>query len=127
TPPKAGNWTCRIRTVVRGQQVLTATPFELSVDPGDAPGYVTVHPNQRNFQRDGKMIFPIGHNFAAPEDSVRMYHNYPPGLQPNELNKATDVSTWVRYRRFIENFADSGGHFIRTIQTPWASLIEFEN
>lgn len=125
-PPLSGTWTCQVSVKVRGKQVVHTSPFTFQTIASSAPGYVSVHANNRNFERGGKMIFPIGHNFAAPEDSVRMYHNMEPGLAPHELNKATNASTWERYRQFISDFADSGGGFIRTIQTPWASLVEFE-
>lgn len=123
--PEAGTWQCHVQVSIRGKMAYSAS-FPLKVEDSGAPGFVAVHPNHRNFQRDGKMIFPIGQNFAAPEDSVRMYHALKPGFGPNETTMATDPRTWKRYRQYVENFADSGGQYIRTIQTPWASLIEFE-
>jgi len=127
SPPKNGKWKCEVTLKVHGNVVQTSDVFEFNVIESDSKGYVSVHSNNKNLQRNGELIYPIGLNFSSPDDEVVVYHNLSsPELRPDQLNKAASPRSWQIYLNRIEDYYKSGGQFIRTIQSPWSNLIEFE-
>lgn len=127
SPTLSGEWTLQVNLKVKGKLISSSSIISFNVKESNSKGYVSVHPNQRNLQRNGEMIYPIGHNFFAPTEDVVYYHNaVNPELKPNETHKAASLNSWIAYYQLIENYFKSGGEYIRTIQTPASSLIEFE-
>lgn len=127
-PPLTGEWTCTVHARIKGKKLEMPAPLVFTVIPGTKSGFVTVHPNKRNFQLAGKMIYPVGVNFPCPTKGVPNYHTGPDGdlFGPKETYKVTRLHHWMEYLDDIRKYADSGGRFIRTLQSGWSSLLEFE-
>ena len=126
-PNKLGEWKQQVSITIKNQPTIYLSSSQFKVVASDSKGYVKVHPNAKNLQRNGEMIFPIGHNFIAPDEGVTSYHTTTnPHLAPDQMNKAADLGDWVNYIHEVENYLQEGGKYIRTIQAPWSSLIEFE-
>lgn len=126
-PPQTGVWQCLVTLKVNGQLIATEPLFQFNVVDIEAPGFVKVHSNNKNFERDGQLILPIGQNFPAPEEGVATYHNLvTPELPPNETNKAAPLSSWLAYHKSIVDYFEAGGKYIRSVQAAYSSLIEFE-
>lgn len=132
-PPQNGNWIARVSIKVNTQVVYDSEWFGFKVVESGDPGYVYVHPNRKNLMRGDRMIFPVGHNFPGPEE-----HSIPwggagdPSYIGNKLfnaqntNKATNIEEWNFFLTKVESYFQQGGRYIRTIQSPWSTLIEFE-
>lgn len=126
-PKLAGEWSCFLTLKINKLQIANSLIIDFNVLENNEKGYVQVHPNHKNLQQNGEMIFPVGHNFPAPEEGVVMYHDQTdPDLPADMTNKAANVKCWKDYIDMVEEFLTSGGKYIRTIQAPWSSLIEFE-
>ena len=107
--------------------VAQSQAFKFNVVESGSLGYVKVHENNRNLQRGNRIIFPVGHNFPNPMNDVAQFPIwFDPVLSPSETHKAARMEAWKSYIADIERYANLGGKYIRTIQSPWASLIEFE-
>lgn len=121
SPHLNGKWT--VRTTVTVEEVLVAEllPFSFQVVESGHPGYVKVHTNKRNLERNNRMIFPVGHNFPNPVGGVEIGG----GVRPN--NKCANVEDWLEYHHRVGDYASKGGKYIRTLQAAYSSLIEFEN
>lgn len=128
-PPQNGKWTVTIAIKIKGQATHHSLPLEFNVVESGDPGYVHVFPNKKNLQRGDQMIFPVGHNFF---DSDLAHSNAWIGsklgnnLFRDQNTKASNTLEWSHYLSKIENYFKNGGKYIRTIQAPWLSLIEFE-
>ena len=129
-PPLAGNWTCEITVKVKEKENSEHPDIRFVVVKSENKGFVSVHPNKRNLQLDGKMIFPVGVNFPSPTKNVNNYHTggegKPDNFSPKETHKVTKLSEWMTYHKDIEAYSDQGGRFIRVLQSGWSSLLEFE-
>lgn len=129
-PPIAGEWTCKITMSVKNKRFPGQQNFSYTVVSGDNKGFITVHPNKRNLMLGGEIIVPAGTNFPSPlrGEGVAVYHTGPNGdlFPPNKTFMATKLSGWLTYHKDIEAYGKAGGRFIRTLQTGWASLLEFE-
>lgn len=128
-PPLNGKWSAKLKIKQNGIELYAANEFNFNVVESGDPGYVKVHGNQKNLQRGNRMIFPVGHNFPYPDQGVVQYHNGAlNGMDwpPNMMHKTAPLSSWKSYLTDIQNYADQGGGFIRIVQAPWSSLIEFE-
>ena len=107
--------------------VAQSQAFKFNVVESGSLGYVKVHENNRNLQRGNRIIFPVGHNFPNPMNDVAQFPVWvDPVLPPTETHKAARMEAWKSYIADIERYANLGGKYIRTIQSPWSSLIEFE-
>lgn len=130
SPPLPGSWTCQITVKIKDKESAEHPNLQFTVVPGDNKGFVSVHPNKRNLQLDGKMIFPVGVNFPCPTRNVNNYHTAaqgkPDNFSPKETHKVTKLSEWMTYHNDIKAYSDQGGKFIRVLQSGWASLLEFE-
>lgn len=120
-PPEIGNWSAVIKIKVNGVLVASSPDFQFYVTEQSHPGYVTVHANKRNFQRDGQMIYPVGQNFIA---EIPFCNNY--GTDPNTSHVASNVSCWKEYLGLISNYGKLGGKYIRVFESPRFSLLEWE-
>lgn len=126
-PHILGTWKQQVKITIKNQPSVYLATNEFEAVESDSKGYVNVHPNTKNLQRNNEMIFPVGHNFIAPDEGVDVYHNAKePHLSPDQTHKATDLGDWVNYLNVVERYFQQGGKYIRTIQAPWSSLIEFE-
>jgi hypothetical protein len=128
-PPINGKWEAYVVIKVAGVPYMESQVFLFNVIESGDPGYVKVHENNRNLKRGDRMIFPVGHNLPSPYVGVKRYHNLPygePEMSPNMTHKAAKPNNWVDYLNDVASYGDQGGRFIRTLQTPWSSLIEFE-
>lgn len=132
-PPKNGIWSANIICKIKGIEVFVSDFFEFNVIESGDPGYVSVHPNRKNLMRGGEMIYPVGHNFAGPNE-----HNIEWGgggtddylgnnLYSNKNStKATNTKEWASHIEKVETYLKQGGKFVRSIESPWATLIEYE-
>ena len=123
-PPKIGEWTCSILVKMNNVEVATSSLFRFHVVESGSPGYVQVADNARNLKRNGQYIFPVGQNFPAPED-FEIEWGWS-NTTPATAHLCARVNDWNAYLEKIEGYADAGGQYIRTIQHPGSSLIEFE-
>jgi hypothetical protein len=124
-PPTTGVWNARIsvqyKAVDGTAKLVQLPPFQFEVLENDHPGYVKISENNRNFERGGKTIFPIGHNMAGPYNGVESY-----GGDPSTTNKRARVDDWMAFQKDVRQYVDEGGKYIKLIQLPYSSLIEFE-
>lgn len=124
-PPKAGEWRTHISIRYKsetGADTLIQLPgFTFTAVENSHPGYVKVSDNHRNFERGGKIIYPIGHNMAGPYNGVESY-----GGDPSTTNKRAQVDDWMSFHEDVRSYIDKGGKYIKLIQIPYSSLIEFE-
>lgn len=129
-PPLAGEWSCKIKVAVKNKLFPGQQNVSFTVVPGDNKGFISVHPNRRNLILDGEIIVPAGTNFPSPlrGEGVAVYHTSPNGdvFPPNGTFMATKLSGWLTYHKDIQDYNKAGGRFIRTLQTGWSSLLEFE-
>lgn len=127
-PLLRGKWTCTVQWSVKGIKQPASGAFEFNVVQSSNKGFIGVHPNKRNFQLDGEIIYPVGTNFPCPMIGVNNYHMGEKGnnFEWNETHEVTKLAQWMDYHRQIERYAAMGGRFIRTLQTGWATLLEFE-
>lgn len=130
-PPENGQWMAKTAIKIKGETAYEIPWFVFHVTESGNPGYVSVHPNKKNLVRGGEIIFPVGHNFAGPDE-----HGLEWGLKteclgnnllsPQTTFKATNTKEWDFYLQKVTDYLERGGKYIRTIQSPWATLIEFE-
>jgi len=129
-PPLPGKWKCSITVKVKEKPLSGPADLDFIVVKSTNKGFVSVHPNKRNFQLDGEIIYPVGTNFPSPMKGVNNYHTagngVPDHFSPAETHKVTKLKDWLRYHADIEAYGKQGGRFIRTLQSGWSSLIEFE-
>lgn len=130
-PPLNGKWKAKVLLKVNGNLYHS---FDEDVDfyvveSGD-PGFVKVHPNQKNLMRGEEMIFPVGHNLLSPPGAIPWGGNKD-YLGKNHFHyrnteKAANTKSWNYYFDQLERYFKEGGKYIRDLQSPWMSLIEFE-
>jgi len=131
SPPLNGDWKVEVSIKVKKElyhKFNDVVEFHV-VESGD-PGFVKVHPNQKNLMRGDEMIFPIGHNLlptpgAIPwggnEDYLGKNH-----FSYRNTEKAANTKSWDYYLNQVARYFNEGGKYIRDLQSPWMSLIEFE-
>lgn len=150
-PPNNGEWRARVALRLKnGQEIgYQSSDFLFKVIESGDPGYVTVHENKRNLKQGNRMIFPVGHNLPNPDFynspwGGAEYEQLPDGvhiLNPKtgeifyyghnlfsntNTEKAANVYLCNYYLKMVSEYLNKGGKFIRTMQAPWGSLIEFE-
>lgn len=128
-PPQNGKWIASIIIKINGQEAHRSEGFGFNVIESGDPGYVHVFPNKKNLKRGNKMIFPVGHNFFDSDLSNNTAwggSSLGNNLFETQNTKASNTLEWDHYLNKIENYFQSGGKYIRTLQSPWVSLIEFE-
>jgi hypothetical protein len=118
-PPLTGKWTCIIYLKINGSSHSQTMEFPFSVVNSSDNGYVTVHSNKKNLQRNGRIVLPVGVNFSTP---VKGNNVYP---ATGYTDNATTLNNWLEYHNDIDEYRQQGGKYIRTLQTGWASLLEF--
>ena len=123
-PPNNGEWKCYVLVKTNNVTVATSSEFRFNVVESGSKGYVWVADNKRNLKRNGQYIFPVGQNFPYPFTYVNDYDNV--NITPTTTHLNAKVDAWVEYLKDISDYAQLGGRFIRTIQNPNSSLIEFE-
>jgi hypothetical protein len=129
-PPQNGKWVVTITIKVNQQLVSNSKWIGFNVIESGDPGYVQVFPNKKNLKRGNTMIFPVGHNFFEPDRDQGIGwgggNTLGNNLFPLQNTKASNTLTWNHYLSKVESYFQSGGKYIRTLQAPWISLIEFE-
>ena len=124
-PPNAGKWITEImiqyKDTTGSARAISLPLFEFTVVENNHPGYVKVHKNKRNLERGGKVIFPVGHNMAGPYNGVETY-----GGSPKTTHKRALPDDWKSFRTDIMSYAEKGGKYIKLLQLPYSSLLEFE-
>jgi hypothetical protein len=123
-PPLNGLWNTYV-SITYDNITIELPMFSFNVVESGDPGYVTVHNNKKNLQRDGNVIFPVGHNFPGPSNGVEIYEYQ--GMTPSQTNKAARVDDWASFHQDIVDYVVQGGKFIKLTQAAYSSLIEFEN
>lgn len=135
-PPENGIWKAEVEIKYRDNADNNTSPVFINyvnevlpefyfnvVETGD-PGFVKKHPNNRNFLRGDKLIFPVGHNLAGPTNGVDVYGEY--GMQEDETNKAAKLDDWMSFHQDVKDYVEQGGKYIKFLQLASSSLIEFE-
>jgi hypothetical protein len=129
-PPLPGKWTATVSMKLAGDLIDAKERIEFTVLPTNNRGNIHVHANGRNLALSDSVIFPVGTNFPAPMKGVRIYHTgaqgQPEKFAPEEMPKVTRLHEWLLYHRDIAEYRETGGKYIRTLQTAWSSLLEFE-
>ncbi len=132
-PPENGAWTAKIKIKVNEVLVSESISFPLFVVESGKHGYISVHPNGKNLQLDGEVIFPVGQNFPAPEmleclsDSCTGLNTPWPYSQDNGVTEfRNSVLGWQKYIDSIDHFGQIGGRFTRIFMAPHAGLVEWE-
>jgi len=120
-PTITGEWSYALSVSIRGVETYNSGEKFFNVVESDGHGFVSVHENKKNLSLDNRIIMPIGQNFIAPVNGVDSYF-----VKPDETHKAARVDDWLSYHKDVQDFQQLGGRFIRTVQTAWSSLIEFE-
>ena len=118
-PSENGLWNVQVGIKYDGLSI-DLPDFNFNVIESGHPGFVKVHNNNRNFQRGNKLIFPVGHNMAGPDGADIGIND------GNYTHKASKVDDWLDYHADIARYIDEGGKYIKLIQQPYTSLIEFE-
>jgi len=127
-PTLKGEWTAKAKISVEGSVYAELPAFKFNVVESGGSGFVKTHVNRRNFERDGRIVYPVGHNLFSPYSNHGVKVNpWDEGSSPTNTHKAAPPSAWDNYLKDIDSFGKQGGRFIRTIQTPSSSLIEFEH
>lgn len=121
SPPELGNWLAVVTIKVNGTTIAVAPGFQFNVVDGSHPGFVTVHANHRNFQRDGQLIYPVGQNFLGELPDCNNY-----GADYNESHIASKVSCWTKYLNLISDYGKLGGKYLRVLESPRFNLLEWE-
>lgn len=135
-PPKSGFWKsdCLIRlpdTVLRSNQLLQF------VYPSSNLGNLTVGSNKRFLERGGSTFFPLGLNAPWPEthpahDSLltqKLSYVYEGKIifAPETYRRATvRPRVYEVYRDLLTKMSRNGMNYVRTIQHPIATEIEWE-
>ncbi|MCH2228975.1 MAG: hypothetical protein MK105_01430 [Crocinitomicaceae bacterium] len=122
-PPALGEWEATVIIKDHGVIKHNLPKFRFNVIDNDHPGYVTVHPNNRNYQRGNKIIYPLGHTFPGPYNGVDIWGWKKKG---RPTNKTASPDDYVEYMKDIEAYAAAGGKYIKTAQCAYSNLIEFE-
>lgn len=130
-PPVPGTWTVRFEWSMKSKPQISSANLSFNVLPSASPGYVKVHENRRNFQLGDSVFYPIGVNFPSPMKDVIIYHSISKAdgsapYGPNETHLAVSPKAYLRYLQDVQDYIDAGGKYIRTLQSAWGSLIEFE-
>ena len=128
-PPQTGRWTVQVTIKVKGKTTHQSQLLEFNVVESGDPGYVHVFPNKKNLKRGDRMIFPVGHNFLDSDiahGTAWIGSKLGSDLFGDQNTKASNTLEWKHYLSKVENYFQNGGKYIRTIQAPWISLIEYE-
>ncbi len=118
-PPQNGKWIAQITIKINGLIEYQSEKFGFHVVESGDPGYVKVHPNRKNLQRGTNMIFPVGHNFFEADGGAAWVGSaIGNNLFGTQRTKASNTLVWDKYYSKVENYFQSGGKYIRTIQVP---------
>lgn len=110
-PPLNGQWECNILIIVNGVQVEESGTFTFNVVESGNPGFVSKHPNGKNLQLGGQVIYPIGQ--ALP---------WPVG----EWNAPQNLEPWLAYHDMVDQYLSTGNKYVRMLFHPESNDIEFE-
>jgi hypothetical protein len=128
-PPLTGHWQCKVSITVDGNTIELPS-FAFNVVETNHPGYVKTHYNQKNLQLGSKIVFPIGHVFPGPYNNEagdnKKPWDGPIHVDPSKSNVNVTPLEWQNYINDINNYIYQGGKTIKTVQTSYANLIEFE-
>lgn len=137
-PPKNGNWDCKVKVMVQNELVYESPTFSFNVVESGNPGYVKVGDNKRYLKRNGT-FFPLGCNLPWPETTpasdpeLAAYMEYIDGggtqhvFTENFMSKHCIPRTYDKYRNTMQQLANGGANYYRSIMYPSATEIEFEN
>jgi hypothetical protein len=124
SPPKTGQWQCSIRVIVGGNPAILSETFPFNVISSSNPGYATIHANKNQFVRGGSLFYPLGTNLPFPGGGITAQLDYS-ALNDTYLQNYP-LYAWTDYLARISAYGDQGGRYIRVINCPSSSEIEFE-
>lgn len=126
-PPRAGEWEAHFSITYDGS-TMQLPVFTFLVDDNNHPGFVKVHYNQRNLQREDGIVFPVGHVFPGPYNRAETVKDQTPWGYPEEIKSEYNIKVkdWNQYLGDIESYINQGGKSIKLAQTSYGNLIEFE-
>lgn len=130
-PPKNGAWTAKIRIKSNNILIAESTLFPLLVVESGKHGYITVHPNTKNFELDGEVIYPVGQNFPHPDTYQDLSETItgvpsPYNIEIGKTEFRNNVYGWQNYIDSVDHYGQMGGRFTRIFMAPHAGLIEWE-
>lgn len=121
-PPKAGLWTTKVTVKVKNELITEFNSISFVVNENSHPGYVTLHENNRNFERGGKIIYPLSQVFPGPYNGVKIWSS-----SMYNTNKAASVNAWMNFHQDVSDYIEKGGKYIKTCETIYGNLLEFEH
>lgn len=124
-PPKTEKWNCVVRIKIDNQLLSESISFPINVVESGKHGYISVHPNKKNFQLDGEVIYPVGQNLPHAIEQSDQELNPAYNLF-TKTEFANNIEGWQDYISTIDAYGDLGGRFTRIFMAPWAGLLEWE-
>lgn len=118
-PPLEGQWIAQVHIKINGTEIHTSPFFGFNVIDTGRPGFVKVHNNKKNLERDGKVIFPVGACLPYPgAESLHFEYN-------GDLNRSKKVSDYEDYNQQLLSFAQLGGKYTRIFFDAYCGNIEW--
>lgn len=134
-PPSIGDWKVVVKILKNGDE-LESIPFVFHVIESGNKGYMSA--GKRFLKYDNHTFYPIGLNHCWPETDINLdqemldnnIYVYPDGntVSFTEGSRPYIVAPRVyqKYRSRMDDFADNGANYLRTIMCPSSTEIEWE-
>jgi len=116
-PRMLGLWKCAITANVTGFGTFHATDFTFNCVPSDSKDFMSIGENGRYYKIGDEPFFPVGHNLSNPRTM---------GTDESAYNPLVPPSHFLAYHDQMETLKENGGNYVRLINSPFATDIEFE-
>lgn len=113
-----GYWKCDVVLKIKDISSWDTTLVFEIIENGEN-GFVKLTEDNKNFQRNGSVIIPIGVNLPHPYVGNNLLYSLNPAEKLN-------VDAWELFQNDVINYAKMGGKYYRFFMGPSASDIEFE-
>lgn len=135
-PPIAGKWSYQVHVELVNKS-FHSDKVSFDVLENETKGYISVHEKGRFLSHKGKPFIPSGENAPWPETYVAFdssfyaYHTFESNgvkyYKPEYYRNVYALPrTYKTYRNVLNNLANSGTTYIRTIMAPISTEIEWE-
>lgn len=129
--PLPGEWSCEVSYKIKEKQRPQKSRIDFVVKESGKKGFIQVHENKRNFVHGNDLVVPVGTNFPYPMKGVEIYHTIKDesgkeAFDPFTTNTVVKPKAYLSYFKDIDSYHKQGGKYFRTLQSGWASLLEFE-
>lgn len=134
---QAGEWNYRVIVSTKNQQFQTPI-YDFFVEENPQNPFISLSSHRRYLYKDKKVFHPVGGNVLWPQtiveiDSVFAYQNkykHPSGeiklITEEFRNVYAAPRVYEMYRKHLLEFHQAGANWMRIIQMPHATEIEFE-